>query len=69
VQQVIPPGLKESPKQEKKRSRLKDDLAISPDQTKIGKRQRKVNSLYSGYAIDKVRDFLNIQIYFVSVSC
>lgn len=53
MQQVTPPGLKESPKQEKKRLRLKDDLAISPDQTKIGKRQRKVNSLYSGYAIDK----------------
>jgi len=37
----------------KKRTRTRDDLALSPDQTKDGKRQRKVNPLYTGFAMDK----------------
>jgi len=37
----------------KKRSRARDDLALSPDLTKIGKRQRKVNPIFSGFALDK----------------
>lgn len=37
----------------KKRNRARDDLSLSPDMTKTGKRQRKSNSLLSGFSIDK----------------
>lgn len=45
----------ESPIQQKKRSRLntRDNLSLSPEMTATGKRQRRVNSLYSVFSIDK----------------
>jgi len=42
-----------SPTQMRKRNRSRDDLSLSPDLTKTGKRQRKSNSYFSGFALDK----------------
>ena len=50
-----------TPQQTKKRIRIKfrdEGLTLSPDLAKSGKRQRKVNPLFTGYSIDKV--FLSV---------
>jgi len=37
----------------RKRYRGRDDLNLSPDASKVGKRQRKANSLFSEFVVDK----------------
>lgn len=45
----------------RKRNRTRDDLSLSPDMAKTGKRQRKSNSLFSGFSIDKKTSSVVVQ--------